>query len=68
MDQDTADYPKIGACVIANNGTNWFNSFVIDKGSKDGVKVNSNVLAGTGLVGRVTEVGPHSATVRSIID
>lgn len=68
MDQDTADYPKIGAHVIANNGTNWFNSFVIDKGSKDGVKVNSNVLAGTGLVGRVTEVGPHSATVRSIID
>lgn len=68
MDQDTADYPKIGAHVIANNGTNWFNSFVIDRGSKDGVKVNSNVLAGTGLVGCVTEVGPHSATVRSIID
>ena len=27
-----------------------------------------NVMAGTGLVGIVTKVGPHSAEVRSIID
>ena len=32
------------------------------------MKVDSNVLAGSGLVGIVTEVGPDYARVRSIID
>lgn len=68
LDENYSDYEKIGAHVIANNGTNWFNDFTIDKGSNDGVKVDSNVLAGSGLVGIVTEVGPDYARVRSIID
>lgn len=68
LDENYSDYKKIGAHVIANNGSNWFSDFTIDKGSKDGVKVNCNVLAGSGLVGIVTEVGPDYARVRSIID
>lgn len=68
LDQENADYKKVAARVIANNGSNWFNSFVIDKGSADGMKVDQNVLAGNGLVGIITDVGPHSSTVRSIID
>lgn len=68
VDQNYSDYEKIGAHVIANNGSNWFNDFTIDKGSNDGVQVNSNVLAGSGLAGIVTEVGPDYARVRSIID
>lgn len=68
LDENYSDYKKIGAHVIANNGSNWFNDFTIDKGSKDGVQVNSNVLAGSGLAGIVTEVGPNYARVRSVID
>ena len=68
LDQNYSDYDKIGAHVIANNGTNWFSDFIIDKGSKDGIKKNCNVLAGSGLVGIVTEVGPHYARVRALID
>ncbi len=68
LDENYSDYQKIGAHVIANNGSNWFTDFTIDKGSKDGIKVNCNVLAGSGLVGIVTEVGPNYAKVRSIID
>ncbi len=68
LDENYSDYEKIGAHVIANNGSNWFSDFTIDKGSNDGVKVNCNVLAGSGLVGIVTEVGPDYARVRSIID
>lgn len=68
LDQNYADYEKVGAHVIANNGTNWFSSFTIDKGSNDGIAVDMNVLAGSGLVGIVTEVGPDYAVVRSIID
>ena len=68
LDENYSDYQKIGAHVIANNGSNWYTDFTIDKGSNDGIKVNCNVLAGTGLVGIVTEVGPDYAKVRSIID
>ena len=41
---------------------------MINKGSNDGIRVDNNVIAGKGLVGIVTEVGPGWATVRSIID
>lgn len=68
LDENYSDYKKIGAHVIANSGSNWFTDFTIDKGSNDGIKVNCNVLAGSGLVGIVTEVGPNYAKVRSIID
>jgi rod shape-determining protein MreC len=41
---------------------------MINRGSNDGIRVDNNVIAGKGLVGIVTEVGPSWATVRSIID
>lgn len=68
LDQSYADYEKIGAHITANDSGNWFSSFVIDKGEKDGIRVDMNVMAGTGLVGIITEVGPNWARVRSIID
>ena len=61
------DYTKIGARIIARDASNWYSSFVIDKGSNDGIQVNCNVIAGSGLVGRVVEVGPNHAKVSSII-
>ncbi len=68
LDELYADYEKVGARVTANDSGNWFHSFVIDKGSKDGIAVDMNVISGNGLVGIITEVGPHWARVRSIID
>lgn len=68
LDQFYSDYKTIGARVISNDSGNWFSSFVIDKGSKDGIRVDMNVMADTGLVGIVTEIGPNWARVRSIID
>lgn len=68
LDQNYSDYEKVGARVIWNNGNNWFSTFTIDKGSNDGIEKDMNVMAGSGLVGIVTDVSPNSATVRSIID
>ncbi|MCR5098612.1 MAG: rod shape-determining protein MreC [Lachnospiraceae bacterium] len=62
------DYDVTGAHVIARGNSNWFSTFTIDKGSSDGIKVDMNVIAGSGLVGIVTSVGPNYAVVRSIID
>ena len=61
-------YKKLAASVIAMDGDNWFSSFTINRGEKDGVQVGMNVIAGSGLVGIVTDVGPNYAKVRSIID
>ena len=47
---------------MLSNGSNWFSTFTIDKGSNDGIKVDMNVLAGSGLAGIVTEVGPELCT------
>lgn len=62
------EYKMVGARVIATDSTNWFYTFIINKGTKDGVEVGCNVLAGNGLAGIVTEVGNDYAKVRGIID
>lgn len=68
LDQNYAEYEKVGAHVISKDPGNWFSTFTIDKGSEDGIREDMNVMAGSGLVGIVTKVGPTWATVRSIID
>lgn len=68
LDEEYADYPKVAARIISKDPGNWYDTFMINKGSKDGIRVDNNVIAGKGLVGIVTEVGSNWATVRSIID
>lgn len=68
LDQEYLQYEKIGARVIAKDSGDWFQVFRIDKGSKDGIQVDMNVIANGGLVGIVTDVGANYATVQSIID
>jgi len=68
LDSRYADYPKTGARVIGKDPGNWYSVFTIDKGSNDGIAVDMVVLAGAGLVGKIIEVGPGYAKVRSIID
>ena len=68
LDQNYSDYEKTAAHVIGKDSGNWFSTFTIDKGSEDGIEVDMNVMAGSGLVGIVVEVGPSWAKVRSIID
>nr|WP_296157295.1 rod shape-determining protein MreC [uncultured Blautia sp.] len=68
LDEEYSDYPKVAARIISKDPGNWYDTFMINRGSKDGIRVDNNVIAGKGLVGIVTEVGTSWATVRSIID
>lgn len=68
LDKKYPSYEKVAANVIGKTGGNWFSSFTIDKGSDDGIEVDMNVIAGSGLVGIVTDVGPNYATVTTIIN
>ena len=68
LDQKYPSYEKVAANVIGKDAGNWFSIFTIDKGAKDGIETDMNVIAGSGLVGIVTDVGPNYAKVRAIID
>ncbi|WP_329018766.1 rod shape-determining protein MreC [Streptomyces sp. NBC_00690] len=53
-----------GAEVIAIGAAQGFSwTVTIDIGSREGIQRDMTVLNGDGLVGRVTTVGPHTATV-----
>lgn len=67
LDAKYPDYEKVAASVIAKNNGNWFDTFTINRGTNHGVEKGMNVIAGSGLVGIVTNAGPNFATVRSII-
>ncbi len=68
LDAKYPSYNKVAASVIAKDSGNWFSTFTIDKGKNDGIDVGMNVLAGSGLVGIVTDAGQNYAKVRCIID
>ncbi len=67
LDQTYESYEKIGANVIYKDSGNWFSSFIIDKGYKDGITPDMNVICGNGLVGKISVVGPNWSKVSSII-
>lgn len=68
LDQTYADFPKTGCRIIAKENGSWYHSFVIDKGSEDGLSMDMNVLADGGLVGRITYIGRHWSRVQAVID
>lgn len=68
LDNSYSEYNKISASVIGKDAGNWFDTFLIDKGKKDGIAVGMNVITGRGLTGIITEVGANYAKVRAIID
>ena len=53
---------------IGKDPGNWYNVFLIDKGSNDGLETDMVVLSGNGLVGHIIETAPNYSKVLSIID
>lgn len=58
----------VAAQVIGRDATNWYRAIVLDKGARDGVKVEMGVMAPDGAVGRVVKVTPFTAIVLLITD
>ena len=68
LDAQYEEYPKVGARIIGTSSDNWYSTFTINKGSEEGLKVDMNVVASGGLVGIISSVDSHSATVKTIIE
>lgn len=69
---DTISYQHTAARVIGNDPSTFFNSLVIDRGSKHGLAVDMPVVAFQdgfqGLVGKITSVGPFTSQVLPLFD
>ena len=68
LKENTKDYELVAANIIAGDITDWFNYFMIDCGSKDGIYKNCPVITNDGLVGIVSEVSSDSAKVMTVVD
>ena len=67
--EDNPDYVMEQARITSWSASNWASSFMISKGSDDGIEVGDAVITESGaLVGQVSEVAATSATVNTIID
>ncbi len=58
----------IAANVIGRETGPWFQTFMINKGSAEGVMVDMGVIVPNGVVGRVLKSFPHNAQVLLITD
>ena len=63
-----ADYPMIGANIISQDPSNWFDTFMIDRGANDDIAIDMAVMAPGGLGGRVSKVGWNYAIVTTLVE
>ena len=56
------------AGVIGRDPTNWYESVLIDRGERDGIRADMGVVVPDGVVGRVIKVMPKSAVVLLVSD
>jgi len=63
-----ADYPMVGAKIISKDTSDWNDAYKINKGQKDGIKVNMVALAPGGVMGIVRQCGYFDSIVTSLID
>lgn len=68
MEQDLKEYKLVGASVIANDVTDWFDEITISVGTANGVSNGDVVICGDGLIGIVYNAGLVSSKVRCVTD
>jgi len=68
ISQKYADYNTIGTQIIAKDPGNWYDIFLIDKGTNDGLEANMVLTSSNGLVGKIIESGATYSKAQSILD
>lgn len=68
LKEENPDYELLPADIIARDALDTFYSFMIDKGSSDGVRVNAPVVYGSYVVGVVHSVKANYSVVWTIFN
>lgn len=66
--QQAVPLDTLAAQVVGRDGVPWFRTLTLDKGERDGVRLDAAVISATGVVGRVFAVGPSAARVQVLLD
>ena len=66
--QENADVPMVAAQVIGANADSNSQTVFINRGERDGIRRNMAVITPDGVVGKISEVLPHTAQVLLITD
>ncbi len=64
LNSTLSEYSYVNATVVNRNIGYWYNTFVIDKGSKNGVESGDAVITNEGLIGKIINVSNFSSTVK----
>lgn len=67
LKEDSGEMELVAATVISRDSTDAYETFIIDKGTLQGVAYLDPVLTEDGLVGYVSQVGPISSKVTTIL-
>ena len=68
LSQKYTDFSTTGTQIIGKDPGNWYDTFIIDKGTKDGLTYDMVLMSNGGLVGKITESGYNYSKARSILD
>jgi rod shape-determining protein MreC len=66
--QVLSQYKYVSARVINNSYSRSKNNLTLNKGSKDGIKIDMGVISSKGVVGIVNSVSTNYATVQSVLN
>jgi rod shape-determining protein MreC len=64
----TRNHSMIPCDVVSRNISGWWHTVQIGKGAADGIRENCAVISPDGLVGKTTEVSPHTSEVLLVCD
>ncbi len=66
--KSTDEFPSLVAQVIGDDAVGWYRTFLVNRGSDDGVLTNMSVTVAEGLVGRVVKSSGSMSQVLLITD
>jgi len=61
-----SEFNMINGTIIERNREYWFNNLTIDKGKRDGIKIDEVVINSDGLIGRISEVREYTSDIKLI--
>lgn len=59
-----SEYEEVNATIISRNLGYWYNTIIIDKGRKDGIKKDMAVTTAEALIGKVIKVSRNNSTIK----
>ncbi|MDD6735895.1 MAG: rod shape-determining protein MreC [Clostridiales bacterium] len=68
LKEGLAEYETVTARVVSYEPNSWYDTFMLNKGTKSGIKNGDIVITNLGAVGKIVDVGSNWAKVSTILN